>query len=595
MLQIRDLTVTMKKDLRDLLRGFTFALNPGDKAAIIGEEGNGKSTLLKLLYDPALVEGYVEYTGAIQKDGMLLGYLSQEVPPEQGELSAYEFCCQSPAFLDASPGELAAAAKRLRFPLDWFYSDRLVKTFSGGEKVKLRMALLTLGRPDCYLLDEPSNDLDIDTLDWLETFIRECAQPVLFISHDELLLERTANVILHMEQLRRKTLPRWTVARMGYRQYVEERGEEEGLAHFQGHCYVTPPKAELAHRVLRAQGPAVEALRENDFSLYVSIPFCPTRCAYCSFVSQDMEHAKKLMDPYFQLLLEEIEKVAQVTKDLGLSLVSVYIGGGTPTTLSAQQLSALCGKIRQVFDFSRCGEFTVEAGRQDTITQEKLLALREADISRISINPQSLSDQVLRNIGRRHTAQDVVEAFRLAQRLGFSNINADLIVGLPGDDLASFQRTLNGVIQLGASNVTVHSLAIKRSARLNSPGGDLSAHSNAQEAAAMVDYSIQRLTQEGFEPYYLYRQTRMAGNLENTGWAKPGSICRYNIYTMDESNTVIACGAGGVSKVKDPYSGRLERIFNFKLPLEYINRFPEILQRKDGVTALYEQFRQRLR
>ena len=309
------------------------------------------------------------------------------------------------------------------------------------------------------------------------------------------------------------------------RQYAEERGEEEGLAHFQGHCYVTPPKAELAHRVLRAQGPAVEALRENDFSLYVSIPFCPTRCAYCSFVSQDMEHAKKLMDPYFQLLLEEIEKVAQVTKDLGLSLVSVYIGGGTPTTLSARQLSALCGKIRQVFDFSRCGEFTVEAGRPDTITQEKLLALREAGISRISINPQSLSDQVLRNIGRRHTAQDVVEAFRLAQRLGFSNINADLIVGLPGDDLTSFQRTLDGVIQLGASNVTVHSLAIKRSARLNSPGGDLSAHSNAQEAAAMVDYSIQRLTQEGFEPYYLYRQTRMAGNLENTGWAKPGSIC----------------------------------------------------------------------
>ena len=234
-----------------------------------------------------------------------------------------------------------------------------------------------------------------------------------------------------------------------------------------------------------------------------------------------------------------------------------------------------------MFDFSRCGEFTVEAGRPDTITQEKLLALREAGISRISINPQSLSDQVLRNIGRRHTAQDVVEAFRLAQRLGFSNINADLIVGLPGDDLTSFQRTLDGVIQLGASNVT--------------PGGDLSAHSNAQEAAAMVDYSIQRLTQEGFEPYYLYRQTRMAGNLENTGWAKPGSICRYNIYTMDESNTVIACGAGGVSKVKDPYSGRLERIFNFKLPLEYINRFPEILQRKDGVTALYEQFRQRLR
>ena len=378
------------------------------------------------------------------------------------------------------------------------------------------------------------------------------------------------------------------------RQYVEERGEEAGAAYFQSHCHVTPQKADLARRVLRAQGPAVEALTENDFSLYVSIPFCPTRCAYCSFVSQDIEHAKKLMDPYFDLLLVEVEKTAQVTKALGLSLVSVYIGGGTPTTLSAPQLSALCGKIQQVFDMSRCTEFTVEAGRPDTITREKLEARRERGISRISINPQSLSDQVLRNIGRRHTAQDVVDAFRLAQELGFDNINAHLIVGLPGDSLESFQKTLEGVIGLGASNVTVHSLALKRSARLNAPGGDLSLHSQRGETAAMMDYSIQRLTQEGVEPYYLYRQTRMAGNLENTGWAKPGTICRYNIYTMDESNSVIACGAGGVSKLKDPYSGRLERIFNFKYPTEYITRNGEILERKDGVTTLYEQFRQRL-
>lgn len=223
MLQVRDLNVTMKKDLRQLLKDFTFALNPGDKTAIIGEEGNGKSTLLKLLYDPAMVEEYVEYTGTIQTDGMILGYLSQELPPDQGELSAYEFCCEESAFLDASPGELASAAKGLRFPLEWFYSERKMATFSGGEKVKLRMALLTLRRPDCYLLDEPSNDLDIETLTWLEEFIRDCPVPVLYISHDETLLENTANVILHMEQLRRKTLPRWTVARMGYRQYVEER------------------------------------------------------------------------------------------------------------------------------------------------------------------------------------------------------------------------------------------------------------------------------------------------------------------------------------------------------------------------------------
>ncbi len=379
------------------------------------------------------------------------------------------------------------------------------------------------------------------------------------------------------------------------RQYVEERGEEDGLPYFMDHCHVTPPKADLARRVLRAQGPAVEALSENDFSLYVSIPFCPTRCAYCSFVSQDVEHAKKLVEPYFDLLLLEIEKTAQVTKGLGLSPVSVYIGGGTPTTLSASQLSLLCGKIQDSFDLSRCGEFTVEAGRPDTITREKLLALRAAGITRISINPQSLSDQVLQNIGRRHSAQDVEEAFALARGLGFSNINADLIVGLPGDSLSGFQRSLEGVLEMGASNVTIHSLALKRSARLNAPGGDLSLHASAAETAAMMDHSIRRLSQGGFEPYYLYRQTRMAGNLENTGWALPGTECRYNIYTMDESNTVVACGAGAVSKLKDPYSGRLERIFNFKNPYEYITRNQEILDRKDGVTALYEQFRQRLR
>ena len=223
MLQVRKLHIAMKKDLRELVRDFTFALNPGDKAAIIGEEGNGKSTLLKLIYDENLVEGYVEWSGTIQKDGMILGYLSQELPEEDRDKTAYEFCCGEEAFLDSSPKEVADAAAKLRFPADLFYSDRKMGTFSGGEKVKLRMALLTLRRPDCYLLDEPSNDLDIETLEWLESFIRECPQPVLYISHDEMLLENTANVIIHLEQLRRKTLPRYTVARMGYRRYVEER------------------------------------------------------------------------------------------------------------------------------------------------------------------------------------------------------------------------------------------------------------------------------------------------------------------------------------------------------------------------------------
>lgn len=223
MLQIRNLNLSMKKDLRELLRDFTFSLNPGDKAAVIGEEGNGKSTLLKLLYDPSLVEGYAEWSGTIQRDGMSLGYLSQELAPEDKEKTAYEFCCEEPAFLDCTPKEIAGAAADLRLSPELFYSDRKMGALSGGEKVKLRMALLTLRRPDCYLLDEPSNDLDIGTLEWLEDFLRDCPQPVLYISHDEVLLENTANVIVHLEQLRRKTLPRWTVARMGYRQYVEER------------------------------------------------------------------------------------------------------------------------------------------------------------------------------------------------------------------------------------------------------------------------------------------------------------------------------------------------------------------------------------
>ncbi len=223
MLQIRDLTITMKKDLRTLVEGLTFTLNPGDRMAVVGEEGNGKSTLLKLLCDEALVEPYAQWEGMIQKDGMVLGYLSQELSGEDKGKTVYEKCAESAAFLEATPKELAALGARLGVGPETFYSDQLMGALSGGEKVKLRMALLALEKPDAYLLDEPSNDLDISTLRWLEGFIKNCPQPVLYISHDEALLEATANCVLHMEQLRRKTLPRHTVARMGYARYVSER------------------------------------------------------------------------------------------------------------------------------------------------------------------------------------------------------------------------------------------------------------------------------------------------------------------------------------------------------------------------------------
>lgn len=377
------------------------------------------------------------------------------------------------------------------------------------------------------------------------------------------------------------------------REYIEREGEEPALDIFRNRFFVQEKKLDLARETLRMQVPTLQNTGENDYSLYISVPFCPSRCSYCSFISQDVKGAGKLLEPYFDLLLLELRETAKIADSLGLRLISVYVGGGTPTTFSAKQLAVLCEELHLHFDMDACAEFTVEAGRPDTIDAEKLKALKEGGVTRISINPQSMNEDVLRNIGRSHTPGDIEQAYQSAREAGFTSINSDLIVGLPGDTLPGFQHTLDTVLRLGASNVTVHSLALKRSAAM-SQGGDVRHHQDAELAGQMADHAQKRLQERGFAPYYLYRQSRMAGNLENTGYALPGDICRYNIYTMDESSTVIACGAGGVSKLKDPYSGRLERIFNFKYPYEYISRNDEILHRKKGVITLYEQFRQRL-
>lgn len=223
MLQIKNISIYMKKDLRQLINGLTFSLNEGDKVAIIGEEGNGKSTIIKMIYDENLVENYAECSGEIQKAGLILGYLSQEMSDAEKEMTVYEFCCEEPAFLDSTAGEIASAAAKLGIPVDMLYSDRKMESFSGGEKVKIRMAVLILKQPDAYLLDEPSNDIDIEALEWMEGFINSSNVPVMFISHDETLIENTANVIIHIEQLRKKRVPRHTIARMGYRQYIDER------------------------------------------------------------------------------------------------------------------------------------------------------------------------------------------------------------------------------------------------------------------------------------------------------------------------------------------------------------------------------------
>ncbi|MBR4888709.1 MAG: coproporphyrinogen dehydrogenase HemZ [Clostridia bacterium] len=377
-----------------------------------------------------------------------------------------------------------------------------------------------------------------------------------------------------------------------FRSVAGASSPEDAVRYFTDHLLASDSKAELARRTAAVQEPFVRRSGENSYSLYASVPFCPTRCSYCSFVSQTVERSARLIPEYVDKLCEELTYTAQVVNRVGLELDSVYIGGGTPTTFSAEQLARTIQTIRSNFDLSKCTEFTVEAGRPDTITKEKLIALKENGVTRISINPQSLNDQVLRNIGRAHSAQQILDAFALARSLGFDNINMDLIAGLPGDTPETFKETLDAILALGAENITVHALALKHSARMMQQDDIEKFHRDGASAAAMVDYTNKTLTEAGFVPYYLYRQSRMVGNLENTGWSKPGYECAYNIYTMDETQTVVACGAGGVTKVRSPYSERLERIFNFKYSYEYVSRFHEMLERKDGIEKWYEQFRQ---
>lgn len=368
------------------------------------------------------------------------------------------------------------------------------------------------------------------------------------------------------------------------RQYVEERGEEEGLAHFQGHCYVTPPKAELAHRVLRAQGPAVEALGENDFSLYVSIPFCPTRCAYCSFVSADVGRALKLIDPFLDALCRELAATGAMLADAGLRVRTVYFGGGTPTTLSAPQLDRLMGELAEHIDLSGCTEYTVEAGRPDTITAEKLAVLARRGCSRVSVNPQTMQDAVLERMGRAHRADDILRAYALARESGIGCINMDLIAGLPGDSAEGFRASLEQVLDLGPENVTVHTLALKKGSRLMEEGGGLP---SGAAVADMLDFAWAALRGDGQRPYYLYRQKYMSGSFENVGWCRPGAESLYNICMMEELHTIVSLGGGGVTKLVDRATGYIERLANAKYPQEYIQKIDAICADKARVAQFY--------
>ena len=340
--------------------------------------------------------------------------------------------------------------------------------------------------------------------------------------------------------------------------------------------YVTPERRELAVDCSISTVKAVEMLEPTDLSLYIGIPFCPTRCAYCSFVSRTIGKRTELLEPYLAALMQEMEVTGKLLANSGRKVRTIYIGGGTPTTLSEAQLCRLMDAVRDSFDLSRCIEFTVEGGRPDTLDAGKLRAIREHGADRMSINPQTMIDSVLRASGRPHRAEDVLRSYGEAVDAGFDAINMDLIAGLPTDTVDGFCQSLDQVVALNPANITVHTLALKKGADLFEKRVALP---SAQEVTEMVAYANDTLRRLGYKPYYLYRQKYMSGSFENVGWSRDGLDCLYNIYMMEEIHTILSLGGGGMNKVNFP-DGSLKRFHNPKFPEQYIEMIDDVLAQK---------------
>lgn len=351
---------------------------------------------------------------------------------------------------------------------------------------------------------------------------------------------------------------------------------------------VSERRTMLAMDCAQASLSAQASLRPDEVSLYVGIPFCPTRCAYCSFVSADVGRALSLVEPFVDALCQEIAAVGALLRRLGRRVRTVYFGGGTPTALSADQLDRVMDCLAHAVDLSRCTEYTVEAGRPDTITREKLSVLRRNGTGRISVNPQTMQDSVLAAIGRGHTADDVLRAWDLAQTAGFSCINMDLIAGLPADTVEGFCASLDQILALGPENVTVHTLALKKGSRLMGDGGAPAGFlPSGQAVSDMLDYAWKILHRQGQRPYYLYRQKYMSGSFENVGWCRPGTGSLYNICMMEELHTIFSLGGGGMTKIVDPRTGWIKRLANPKYPQEYLTNFNRVLTEKQRAAELY--------
>ena len=346
--------------------------------------------------------------------------------------------------------------------------------------------------------------------------------------------------------------------------------------------YVTPARRQLAVDCSVSTVKAAALLEPTDISLYIGIPFCPTRCAYCSFVSRSVGKRTELLEPYLEALMKELAATGALLANSGRKVRTIYIGGGTPTTLSSEQLARLLDAVHGSFDLSRCIEFTVEGGRPDTLDAEKLRTIRLHGADRMSINPQSMIDSVLRASGRPHRSEDVRRSYTQAVEAGFDAINMDLIAGLPTDTVAGFRRSLDEVAALNPANITVHTLALKKGADLFERRENLP---SAQAVTEMVAYANETLRNLGYKPYYLYRQKYMSGSFENVGWSRSGLDCLYNIYMMEEVHTILSLGGGGMNKVNFP-DGSLKRFHNPKFPEQYIEMIDDVLQQKQELFQL---------
>ena len=364
----------------------------------------------------------------------------------------------------------------------------------------------------------------------------------------------------------------------------EGKSPAQAQAMLESEYFVTPDRAALAVETGAQALQAARGLAPRDIAVYVGIPFCPTRCAYCSFVSQSVEKSFSLVPPYVDALVEEIRAGGRMVREQGLRCRAFYMGGGTPTTLTAEQMDRVLTAFEEAFDRSACGEVTVEAGRPDTITAEKLAVLKAHGVDRVSVNPQTMEDHVLRAIGRRHTAAELSAAMELVAKYGFPHVNMDLIAGLPEDTPEGFRRSLDTCIAFGTDNVTVHTLALKKGSRILLEGLRIPA---PEAVADMLDYAAPTLRAAGFAPYYLYRQKYMSGSFENIGWSRGGAQCLYNIYIMSELCSILSFGAGGSTKMVEPGTNHIERVFNLKYPKEYTERPEKGLANQAAFAAFY--------